>query len=70
MTRPGSLIQINQGSQTRTFGYSSLGRLLSGTNPEDGTITYAYDNNGNLTLKTDPRTFAKLFDPYRNQYYL
>lgn len=48
-----NLIIVNQGSQTRTFVYSSLGRLISATNPESGTISYEYDNNGNLTKKTD-----------------
>ncbi len=42
--------------QTRTFSYDSLGRLLSADNPEDtGLISYAYDDNGNLTSKTDAR---------------
>ena len=44
-----------QGSQTRTFVYSSLGRLTSATNPESGTVSYGYDNNSNLTSKTDAR---------------
>jgi RHS repeat-associated protein len=51
----GNLTQVNQGSQTRTFVYSSLARLLSATNPESATISYQYDNNGNLTQKTDAR---------------
>jgi YD repeat-containing protein len=51
----GNLTQVIQGSQTRTFTYSSLSRLKDATNPESGTISYAYDDNGNLTLKTDPR---------------
>jgi len=38
----------------RTFQYDSLSRLTSATNPESGTITYSYDNNGNLTTKTAP----------------
>jgi len=40
-------------SQTRSFTYNSLSRLLSATNPESGTINYSYDLNGNLTNKTD-----------------
>ncbi len=47
---------MDQGSQTRTFSYSSLGRLTSATNPESGTVSYQYDDNGNLTQKTDART--------------
>jgi RHS repeat-associated protein len=42
-------------SQTRTFSYSSLSRLLSAANLESGTISYGYDWNGNLTAKTDAR---------------
>jgi YD repeat-containing protein len=52
------LTRVSQGSQTRTFVYDSLKRLLSATNPESGTINYQYDNNGNLTQKTDPRLLA------------
>src|SRR5205814_780318 len=46
---------VSQGSQTRTFIYDSLKRLTSAINPESGTVGYQYDNNGNLTQKTDPR---------------
>jgi RHS repeat-associated protein len=59
-----NLTTVNQGVQTRSFTYSSLSRLLSATNPElgttptNGTIFYQYDNNGNLTQKTDPRGVA------------
>jgi YD repeat-containing protein len=51
----GNLTQVNQGVQTRTFVYDSLSRLSSATNPESGAISYQYDNNGNLTQKTDAR---------------
>ena len=50
-----NLTTVTQGAQTRTFVYDSLKRLTSSTNPESGTITYQYDNNGNLTKKVDPR---------------
>lgn len=50
-----SLTTVTQGSQTRTFTYSSLSRLLSAANLESGTISYDYDPNGNLTGKTDGR---------------
>jgi RHS repeat-associated protein len=49
------LVTVNQGSQTRTFAYDSLKRLLSTTNPENGTVSYQYDNNGNALVKTDAR---------------
>ncbi len=40
-------------TQTRSFVYDSLKRLTAATNPESGTTTYLYDNNGNLKQKTD-----------------
>jgi RHS repeat-associated protein len=49
------LVTVNQGSQTRTFAYDSLQRLLSATNPENGTAGFQYDNSGNLLVKTDAR---------------
>jgi YD repeat-containing protein len=57
----GNLTQVNQGGQTRTYVYSSLGRLISATNPENGTFTYAYDNNANLTNKTDARSITATY---------
>ena len=56
----GNLLSVNQkgdGSQAarmRMFTYDSLSRLLTATNPESGTITYAYDADGNLLQKTSP----------------
>jgi RHS repeat-associated protein len=50
-----NLVQVNQGVQVRSFGYDSLLRLRTATNPESGLIQYSYDNNGNLTSKTDAR---------------
>ncbi len=41
--------------QMRCFTYNWLGRLVSGTNPESGTTTYVYDNNGNVTQQADAR---------------
>ena len=54
----GNLRTVAQGMQMRTFTYDSLSRLRSAVNPESGTITYAYDDNGNLTLKTDARNIT------------
>ena len=51
----GNLTGVTQGSQTRTFAYDSLSRLIEATNPESGTTAYTYDNNGNLTERTDAR---------------
>jgi RHS repeat-associated protein len=56
----GNLLSVNQkgdGSQparNRSFTYDSLSRLLSAQNPESGTISYAYDDTGNLLQKTSP----------------
>jgi YD repeat-containing protein len=41
-------------TQVRTFSYNA-GKLASETNPETGTITYSYDGNHRLTLKTDAK---------------
>jgi RHS repeat-associated protein len=38
----------------RRFTYDSLSRLLTAHNPESGTITYAYDADGNVLQKTSP----------------
>jgi RHS repeat-associated protein len=40
--------------RVRRFTYDSLSRLLTAYNPESGTISYVYDNNGNLLQKTSP----------------
>src|SRR5439155_11213901 len=40
--------------RTRTFTYDSLSRLTSAHNPESGTTTYAYNNDGELISKTAP----------------
>jgi YD repeat-containing protein len=58
----GDLISVNQGNQTRTFSYSSLSRLLSATNAESGTISYTYDQNGNLKTKRDARDIKTIYD--------
>jgi len=40
--------------RTRTFTYNSLSQLLTASNPESGTITYTYDNDGNVATKVAP----------------
>ncbi len=59
----GNLLRVDQkGSapadstqwRTRIFTYDSLSRLLTANNPESGTISYAYDNDGELLQKTSP----------------
>ena len=49
------LTEVTQGSETRSFSYDSLARLSSALNPESTSLAYVYDNNGNVTLKTDAR---------------
>jgi YD repeat-containing protein len=40
----GSQMVVNQGTQTRTYVYDGLSRLISETNPESGTTNYTYDS--------------------------
>ena len=49
-----------EGAQTRTFTYDSAGRLKTAVNPEIGTVSYQYDNNGNMTQRSDSRITANL----------
>jgi RHS repeat-associated protein len=51
-----NLKTVTQGAQTRSFAYDSLRRLTSATNPESGAVSYLYDNNGNVTRRTDARS--------------
>ena len=65
-----NLTRVTQGSQTRTFGYDSLGRLLCASNPESrvgstactgatlpstGVDRYGYDDNSNLLTHKNAR---------------
>jgi RHS repeat-associated protein len=58
----GDLTTVTQGAQTRTFSYDSLSRLRTAVNPESGTVTYQYDDNGNLAVKTDARGVSAHFE--------
>ena len=51
-----NLVTVTQGVQTRTFVYDSLKRLTSTTNPENGTVTFTHDNNGNILTRVDARS--------------
>jgi RHS repeat-associated protein len=44
-----------------SFGYDSLSRLTSASNPESGTVSYTYDANGNVITKTDARNITTCF---------
>ena len=48
-------------SQTRTYAYSSLSRLLTSSNPESGTVIYDYFPNGNLKKRTDARNIQTTY---------
>lgn len=40
--------------RTRTAVYNTLGQLLTSSNPETGIIDYRYDDDGNLSSRTQP----------------
>ena len=52
-----NLTGVSQGSQSRTFSYDAIGRLLSGATPESNQCgtTYTYDGNGNVTSRVSPK---------------
>ena len=74
----GDLLRVDQwggpirsaGDHLRTFAYDALSRLLKSFNPETGTVSYAYDPNGNVTSKTDARgvTTWYLYDSLNRLY--
>jgi RHS repeat-associated protein len=45
----------------RSFTYDSLRRLQTAYNPESGTTSYTYDENGNLTSRTDARNIVTCY---------
>src|SRR6201988_5379232 len=57
-----NLTTVTQGSQARPFTYDSLSRLRTAVNPESGSITYQYDDNGNLLVKTDARSVSAHYE--------
>jgi len=52
----GNLLTVTQGAQTRTFTYDTLSRLRTAATGESGTVTYSYDDNGNLLTRQDARS--------------
>jgi RHS repeat-associated protein len=55
-----STFTVSQGTQTRTYKYDQLGRMILEQNPETGQVTYNYDTspncttyNGDLVSRTD-----------------
>lgn len=49
--------------RVRRFTYNSLSQLLTANNPESGAISYAYNNDGVVTSKTDARGFTITYSP-------
>lgn len=49
------LTQLNQQGMTRTFNYDGHGRLSQRITPEQGTVTYAYNNDDTVAAVTDAR---------------
>jgi RHS repeat-associated protein len=47
--------------RVRRFTYDSLSRLLTAKNPESGTTTYQYNNDGNMISKVDGRGIGVTF---------
>ena len=63
----GSSMTRGSTTQTRTFVYNSAGQLTSATNPESGTVTYAYNTDTTLYTKTDAKGQVTLYtyDPLK-----
>jgi RHS repeat-associated protein len=59
----GNLTSVAQQGTNRSFVYDSLSRLTSATNPESGTTSYTYDNNGMLITKKDGRNITITYHP-------
>jgi RHS repeat-associated protein len=57
-----NLKKVTQGAQVRNFTYDSLSRLRTAVNPESGTVSYQYDDNSNLLVKTDARGVSTHFE--------
>jgi RHS repeat-associated protein len=49
------LTVVKQGVQSRTFSYDSLGRVLNGTTPEAGTVSYSYTDFSAVATRLDAR---------------
>ena len=49
------LTVVQSTSRNRTFTYNSLSQLTQAGNPESGTISHTYDNDGNVLTKISPK---------------
>jgi RHS repeat-associated protein len=50
-----NLTGVNQGGQTRSFGYDALSRMSSQTTPEGGVVSFTYTDFGAVLKRTDAR---------------
>jgi RHS repeat-associated protein len=50
-----NLTGVDQGGQTRSFAYDSLGRMTSQTTPEGGALSFTYTDFGAMLKRTDAR---------------
>jgi RHS repeat-associated protein len=56
-----NLTRVVMAGQVRQFGHDSLSRLTSSSHPESGLVTYQYDANGNLQVRTDARNIVTTY---------
>ncbi len=56
-----NLTKVFQGQQQRLYSYDSMGRLLSATTPESGTVSYTYNDFSDVSMRTDARTVKTLY---------
>ncbi len=56
------LTNVSQGSETRTFAYDGLGRKISETTPEGGTVSYLYTKSGGGVCSGDPSNVCQRTD--------
>jgi YD repeat-containing protein len=58
----GNLIQVDQGSQTRSDTYDALSRLTAATTPEAGTVNYFYTTAGGALCSGNPKAPCRVTD--------
>jgi len=60
-------VWMNGTAQHRQFTYNDLGQVTAASNPENGTVSYAYNADGTLASKTDAKNQTTLFqyDTYK-----
>lgn len=56
------LTNVIQGGETRTFAYDGLGRKISETTPEGGTVTYSYTTSMGALCSGDPSNVCQRTD--------